>query len=103
MPDPLGIIGTSGSLLGPTTPKGLGGAGQAGGPAFKDILLKNIEEVNKLQQEAERAIADLHANRRDDVANVMTAKVKADLAFKMLLQVRNKLMDAYEEIKQIRV
>jgi flagellar hook-basal body complex protein FliE len=33
----------------------------------------------------------------------MVAKVHADTAFKMLLQVRNKLMEAYDEVKQIRV
>ncbi|MFG0249573.1 MAG: flagellar hook-basal body complex protein FliE [Phycisphaeraceae bacterium JB051] len=34
---------------------------------------------------------------------VMMAKQKSDLAFQMLLQVRNKMVDAYEEIKQMRV
>ena len=67
------------------------------------MLLKNIAQVNKLQQEAQMAIEDLSSGRRDDVANVMIAKQKADLAFQMLLQVRNKLVDAYEEIKQMRV
>ncbi len=65
--------------------------------------MENLEEVNRLQQDAEKAIEDLSTGRRDDVANVMTAKAKADLAFKMLLQVRNKLMDAYNEVKEMRV
>jgi flagellar hook-basal body complex protein FliE len=65
--------------------------------------MENIEQVNQLQQDAEAAIEDLAAGRRDDVAGVMIAKQKADLAFKMLLQVRNKLVDAYQEIKDIRV
>ena len=43
------------------------------------------------------------AGRRTDIADVMTAKAKADMAFKMLLQVRNKLVDAYQEIKDMRV
>ena len=82
---------------------GTAGTGATDGPAFKDVLLKNIEEVNKLQQDAEAAIEDLAAGRRDDIAQVNIAKQKADMAFKMLLQVRNKMMDAYEEIKQFRV
>lgn len=103
MTDPLGLINTSGAtnaakLLSKTTP-----GGDAQGPNFKDVLLKNIEEVNKLQQDAEAAIEDLAAGRRDDIAQVNIAKQKADMAFKMLLQVRNKMMDAYEEIKQLRV
>lgn len=65
--------------------------------------MKNIEQVNRLQQDAQTAIEDLQTGRRDDMANVLIAKQHADDAFRLLLQVRNKLMDAYEEIKQIRV
>ena len=73
------------------------------GPSFKDVLMENIKKVNELQQDAEHAIEDLASGRRDDVAGVLIAKQKADLAFQMLQQVRNKLVDAYEEIKQMRV
>jgi flagellar hook-basal body complex protein FliE len=102
MTDPLGLIGNSTAVGGAgLTPR----APQPGAdtPDFKDVLMKNIEQVNKLQQDAEAAIEDLAAGRRDDVAGVMIAKQKADLAFKMLLQVRNKLMEAYQEVKDIRV
>lgn len=102
MPDPLGLIGNSGGVQPPSATKGAAGQ-PAQGPGFKELLLKNIEQVNTLQQEAEAAIEDLAAGRRDDIASVMIAKQKADLAFKTLLQVRNKLMDAYDEIKQMRV
>ena len=70
---------------------------------FKDLLMKNIEQVNQLQQDAEMAIEDLAAGRRDDLVNVLNAKRKADEAFKLLLSVRNKMVDAFEEIKQMRV
>ena len=65
--------------------------------------MSNIEQVNRLQQDAEMAIEDLASGKRDDVDQVLIAKQKADLAFQMLLQVRNKLMEAYDEIKQMRV
>lgn len=105
MSDPLGLIGNSnvggaGGIGGPQVPKA---PGQADGPSFKDVLMQNIEQVNKLQQDAEMAIEDLVTGRRDDVDQVMMAKQKSDLAFQMLLQVRNKMVDAYEEIKQMRV
>jgi flagellar hook-basal body complex protein FliE len=102
MPDPLGLIGNNNPVQGPQS-QGPKGPDDPQGPSFRDVLMKNIEEVNKLQQDADSAIEDLAAGRRDDVANVMIAKQKADMAFKMLLQVRNKLMDAYSEIKDIRV
>lgn len=104
MPDPLGLIPNAGGPQ-PMLP-GPAGAAPAPGPgasSFKDVLLKQIEQVNRLQQDAELAIEDLAAGRRDDVDGVLIAKQKADIAFKMLLQVRNKMMDAYEEVKQIRV
>jgi flagellar hook-basal body complex protein FliE len=87
----------------PSAPKAP--AAPAGSPAtsFKDVLMKNIEQVNRLQQDAEMAIEDLVSGKRDDMDAVLMAKQKADIAFQMLLQVRNKLMDAYDEVKQIRV
>ena len=100
MTDPLGLIGSSTPMPPPVAPSG--GPGTAG-PDFKKVLLENIEKVNQLQQEAQAAAEDFATGRRDDVANVMIAKQKADLAFKTLMQVRNKLVDAYEEVKQMRV
>ncbi len=105
MADPLGLIPGSLSPQG-IAPRPLGtqpGGAPVGGPAFKDVLMKQIEQVNRLQQDAEMAIEDVAAGRRDDVDAVLIAKQKSDIAFKMLLQVRNKMMDAYEEVKQIRV
>lgn len=102
MPDPLGLIGGNGQVSPHVSPNARADSA-AGAQDFKNLLMKNIEQVNRLQQDAESAIEELAAGRRDDIAGVMIAKQKADLAFKTLLQVRNKLMDAYEEIQQMRV
>jgi flagellar hook-basal body complex protein FliE len=101
MTDPLGLI--QGGTAGPLRPAAPARPDAPAGPSFKDVLMKNIEQVNRLQQDAEMAIEDLAAGKRDDIDGVLIAKQKADLAFQMLLQVRNKMMDAYEEIKQMRV
>lgn len=110
MTDPLGLVdgsaaGRAGGVhssaaTGPSKPVG---PGESAGPSFKDVLMENIEQVNKLQQDAEKAIEDLYSGRRDDVDGVLIAKQKADLAFQLLLQVRNKMVSAYEEIRQMRV
>lgn len=104
MSDPLGLIGAAG-VRGVTPPAGVqqGGKTDPDAPQFVDLLKKNLEEVNRLQADANQAMEDLTAGRRDDVATVIGATQKADLAFQMLLQVRNKVMDAYEELKQMRV
>jgi len=115
MSDPLGLINTPqqgqapAGVQRPQGPRGPQGANdpqgsqEADGAGFKDVLMEEIQQVNKLQQDAQTAIEDLQTGKRDDVDAVMMAKVHADTAFKMLLEVRNKLMSAYEEVKQIRV
>ena len=79
------------------------GAGGAGGASFADTLKNSINEVSRLQQDASQAVQDLATGKTEDVAGVMTAMEKSDLAFKTLLAIRAKLMDAYEEIKGISV
>ncbi len=101
MTDPLGLINRIRVPAAPAAPQGPAPAG--GAPSFQEVLKQNIEQVNRLQQDAEHAIEDLTTGRRDDVAGVLIAKQKADMAFQMLQQVRNKLVDAYEEVKQMRV
>lgn len=104
MIDPLGLIGAS-QQIGPSPsrlPAG-GVAGDPNGPSFKDVLMENLKQVNQLQQDASTAIEDLATGRRADIETVFMATAQADTAFRMLQQLRNKVMDAYEEIKQIRV
>lgn len=105
MSDPLGLIGQSGGVQ-PVRPDRTGAGGvrpDPNGPDFKDVLLKNLEEVNKAQQDATQAIEDITLGRRNDVEGVILATQKADTAFQMLQAVRNRVMEAYEEIKQMRV
>jgi flagellar hook-basal body complex protein FliE len=73
------------------------------GKDFKSLLIDSINEVNKLQNEAEKATVNLATGKTDNIAEVFTAINKAEIAFDTLLQIRNKLMDAYEEIRQMRV
>ena len=106
MTDPLGLIGSSG-IVGPERVAGAAGAPRAGaatdGPGFRELLERQIAEVNALQKDAKEAAEDVAAGRRDDIEGVILATRKADVAFQMLLQVRNRMMEAYEEVKQVRV
>ena len=102
MPDPLGLIGSS-ARFPDLPPLSAGGAGQSKGPGFKELLEEQIDKVNQLQQDSRNAIEDFVSGRRDDVESVLIATQKADTAFRLLLQVRNKVMDAYDEVKQMRV
>lgn len=102
MTDPLGIIGATGGARG-AAQSGLGARPAPDGASFKEALLRNIDQVNRLQQDATRAIEDLASGESDNVEGVMLATAKADSAFKMLQAVRNKVVEAYQEINQVRV
>jgi flagellar hook-basal body complex protein FliE len=94
----LGLSKLSGGGVSP----GTSAAGTAGGSAsFADTLKSSINEVAKLQQDASDAVQNITTGKSDDVTGVMTAMEKSDLAFKTLLAIRAKLMDAYEEIKNM--
>lgn len=87
-------------------PSGAGGSAQnanSNSPDFKAVLMGNLKEVNALQQDATRAAEDLVSGKRDDIEGVIAATDKADTAFKMLQAMRNQVMQAYDEVKQMRV
>lgn len=89
----------------PIRPDGVPSAGTPAstGGSFKDVLFDSIRQVNELQQDAQKAVEGLATGQNDNLAQVMTAVQKADLAFRTLMQIRNKLVDAYQEIRQMRL
>jgi flagellar hook-basal body complex protein FliE len=73
------------------------------GKSFKNVLIDSINDVNALQQDADRAVEGLFTGEDVNPAEVLTAVQKADLAFRMMMQIRNKLVAAYDEVKNIRI
>ena len=71
--------------------------------SFKDMLLGSIQDVNQMQQQADKAVETLMTGGEADPAEVLTAVQKADLAFRLMMQMRNKMMQVYQEVKEIRV
>ncbi len=84
-------------------------AGQAAGTKptgekdFRSFLLDSLEKVNQLQSEADAGVQKLLTGEADNVAEVFTASKKAGVAFDLLMEIRNKLLDAYNEVQQMRV
>jgi flagellar hook-basal body complex protein FliE len=70
---------------------------------FKDLLLGGVGEVNMMQQRADQAVEKLMTGGEIGMAEVLTAVQKADIAFKMMMQMRNKMVAAYQEIQNVRV
>jgi len=71
--------------------------------SFGTMLKSAIGEVARLQQEADDAIQDLAAGKNLDIHRTMIALEKADISFQLMMQVRNKIIAAYEEIIRMQV
>lgn len=83
--------------------KGLGSSESTGAASFKDLLEKSLGEVNDLQSEAEEKISKFATGEVSDVKDVMVAVEEANLAFQFTLQIRNKIVEAYQEISRLQV
>ena len=60
-----------------------------------------INQVEELHGSAEQQVTDLLKGDRSDVHNVMIAVEKADIAFQLMMQVRNKIVSAYQEVSRM--
>lgn len=97
---PLNSLGASPAAI-PISPTSAQGPKEA--TSFKNFLLESLDHVNSLQKDADLAVQQLVTGGDTNPAEVLTAVQKADLSFRMMMQVRNKLMQAYQEIKDIRI
>lgn len=78
-------------------------ADDAKAPGFSDVLKAYVDNVDGQQKHAASAMKDLVAGKTTDILPVVNATAKADLSFKMLLGVRNKMIDAYKETMRMQV
>ena len=89
-----------------STEPGLQGGAQApgqGGGTFADILRNSIDQVNQHQVQADQAIREMVAGRSKNIHETMLAVERADSSLKLMMQVRNKVLDAYREIMRMQV
>jgi flagellar hook-basal body complex protein FliE len=76
------------------------GNAAAGKSDFADTIKaieKHISKVDDLQQSSDVAIKDLLTGKNEDITSVVSAVAKADVSFKLLVGVRNKLIEAYKQ------
>jgi flagellar hook-basal body complex protein FliE len=78
-------------------------AGTATGPSFKETLNGFLKDVNQMQLKADESIDRMAAGEITDVHQVMTAVEEANTAFNMMMEIRNKVMDAYQEVQRMRL
>ena len=73
------------------------------GPSFNQVLKGAIAEVNQLQADADRTMADLQLGKDVDIHDAMIALNKMDTSFKLMMEVRNKLLTAFNELMRVQV
>lgn len=71
--------------------------------SFVDTLNDAVKSVNALQQDADRKMEDLATGKAKSIPDVMIATEKADIALRLMVQVRNKVIEAYQEIMKMQV
>jgi flagellar hook-basal body complex protein FliE len=71
--------------------------------SFGDILKDSIQKVGELEKDATTQTEKLTKMENQDVHNTMIAIEKADLSYHLMMQVRNKIISAYEEIMRMQV
>lgn len=87
---------------------GIGKVGEAGGGkiGFENSIKavgKYIGDVDKLQQSSDTSIKDMLAGKNSDITSVVSAMAKADMSFKLLVGVRNKLIEAYKQTMNMQI
>ncbi len=70
---------------------------------FKSVLSQYLEEVNTLQHDAESQVQRLVAGETEDLHEVMLAMDEAETSFEMMMEIRNKLVGAYQELMRMQV
>jgi flagellar hook-basal body complex protein FliE len=80
----------------PTAPSSAGGEG-----GFGATLKNAISQVNDLSDSSDQKVGELLQGDRSDIHNVMVAVEKADIAFQLMMQVRNKIVNAYQEVSKL--
>lgn len=98
-----GSLTDSKSLRIDNSSNSINSSGAVGASSFADTLKQAIEGVNELQKTSDKAAQDVATGRSNSVAEAMIATEKADIAFRTMVSVRNKIIDAYQEIMKMQV
>lgn len=79
------------------------GASKDASTTFMGILEKSLQNVNTMQNQADHAVKELVAGRSKNIHETLLAVERADSSLKLMMQVRNKILDAYREIMRMQV
>jgi flagellar hook-basal body complex protein FliE len=94
------VMGSGGATAATTTGSLMPASGTqvAGSAPFSDLLTDAVDQVSKLQEQARTAVNGLMTGSGVDVHQAMIAEQKAEMAFELALSVRNKAVEAYQQV-----
>ena len=96
-----GIGGSAGSAASAATLLPKAGASSAAATPFGELLNDTVGQLNALNDQARVAVEGLMTGSGVDVHQAMIATEKADMAFELALSVRNKAVQAYQQVMQM--
>ena len=70
---------------------------------FSDYMKSSLEEVNRQMLQSDKAIEDFTTGKNQDIHGTMIAMQKAEVSFELVMQIRNKLISAYDEIRRMSI
>jgi flagellar hook-basal body complex protein FliE len=96
-----GIEGLAGSNLGDVAKQRA--PSQPDSPSFKEVIGDYLEETNDLQMKSGEAIRKMASGELDDLHDVMVAVEKGRVSLELVLEIRNKLLEAYRELMRMQI
>jgi flagellar hook-basal body complex protein FliE len=87
----------------PQRPSPTGSITEPSGPSFADSLKQAVNNVNQLQKEADVKMQELATGKSQNIHETMIAAEKADISLRLMMQVRNKVIEAYQEVMKMQV
>jgi flagellar hook-basal body complex protein FliE len=104
---PISSIGSGAGVAGVGGVGGVGASGRASGAGsasgFADALTKGIQNVANLDANADQLIADFAAGGTTDISDVMAASSKASLGVQVMVELRNRALEAYQQVMNVQV
>lgn len=97
--DAIRALGGSGKIQ----PKPMAKSQKNDGPSFKDTLNSFVNDVNSMQVKADESIEKLATGELTDVHEVMNSAEEAKTAFNMMMEIRTKVTEAYDEVMRMRL
>ncbi|HEY8499465.1 MAG TPA: flagellar hook-basal body complex protein FliE [Clostridia bacterium] len=71
--------------------------------SFRDIMMQALRNVSELEKQADSITEDFIAGRTDSIHSVLIAAEKASISLELIVEVRDRVLDAYSEIMRMQI